>query len=218
MPQTPYAAALASRTSASRAAPELSAFIARFQLCRPPPARPARNQRQAAVLVPIVCHPRPTLLLTRRSAHLRKHPGQVAFPGGAADPQDESLIATALREAHEEIALPRRLVEVLGTLPALDSVSGFRVTPVVGLVSPLARFIPNDDEVADLFEMPLCEALTLTRYHPLDIERRRQPQRVYLSWYQQQFVWGMTAAIIRQLALQVGALDQRRVSPAGVRG
>lgn len=182
---------------------DLSRFITRFQLQLPPPATPVRHRRRAAVLVPIVCRDEPTLLLTRRSSQLRKHAGQVAFPGGAADPGDGSIVATALREAQEEVAIPPDTVRVLGVLPPLDSVSGFQVTPVVGLLSADTPLHPSADEVAELFEVPLREALALHRYHPLDIERQRQPHRVYLSWYRQHFIWGLTAAIIRQLSLQV---------------
>lgn len=184
----------------------LANFVTRFQLQCAPQAKPVRQVRKAAVLVPIVCHPdAPTLLLTRRASTLRKHAGQVAFPGGAADSSDTSLIATALREAEEEVAIAPEVVTVLGTLPPLDSVSGFQVTPVVGLLPANIRVAPNADEVAELFEMPLTDAFSLARYYPLDIERQRQTHRVYLSWYQQQFVWGLTAAIIRQLAIQVSA-------------
>ncbi|MEH2921184.1 CoA pyrophosphatase [Samsonia erythrinae] len=181
----------------------LNDFITRFQLQLPRSLRPVYQPRRAAVLVPIICRPSPTLLLTRRAADLRKHAGQVAFPGGAADKEDASIIATALREAQEEVAIPPENVQVLGVLPPQDSVSGFQVTPVVGLIDAGTHFHPNEDEVADLFEMPLDEAFALTRYYPLDIERHQQRHRVYLSWYQQQFVWGLTAAIIHQLALQI---------------
>ncbi|NKI75541.1 CoA pyrophosphatase [Dickeya sp. CFBP 2040] len=182
---------------------DLDAFITRFQLQIAPTLPATHHHRQAAVLVPIIRRPDPCLLLTRRSSRLRKHAGQVAFPGGAADPEDLSLIATALREAQEEVAIPPASVQILGTLPAFDSTSGYQVTPVVGLLPENTPFHPNADEVAELFEMPLRDAFALQRYHSLDIERRRQRHRVYLSWYQQQFVWGLTAAIIRQLALHV---------------
>nr|WP_246494820.1 CoA pyrophosphatase [Brenneria izadpanahii] len=182
---------------------DLAEFITRFQLQTLRAASPARQLRKAAVLVPIVRRTTPTLLLTRRASDLRKHAGQVAFPGGAADSDDRSLIATALREAQEEVAIPPQDVQVLGVLPPVDSVSGFQVTPVVGLISSRIRFQPNEGEVAELFEMPLEVAFALERYHALDIERQRKPHRVYLSWYRQQFVWGLTASIIRQLALHV---------------
>lgn len=182
----------------------LDTFLSRFQLLSPPVSALSANQRQAAVLVPVIRRPQPGLLLTRRSRHLRKHAGQVAFPGGAADATDQSLIETALREAHEEVAIPPQSVDVIGILPPVDSVTGFRVTPVVGLIPPGLHYHASEDEVADVFEMPLAEALHLARYHPLDIYRQGASHRVWLSWYQHYFVWGMTAGIIRQVALQIG--------------
>lgn len=182
----------------------LDDFLSRFQLLRPQASRLTVNQRQAAVLVPIVRRPEPGLLLTQRSASLRKHPGQVAFPGGAVDSTDVSLIAAALREAQEEVAIPPESVEIIGMLPPVDSVTGFQVTPIVGVIPPNLHYHASADEVSSVFEMPLAEALRLGRYHPLDIHRRGDSHRVWLSWYQHYFVWGMTAGIIRELALQVG--------------
>lgn len=179
-------------------------FISRFQLLRPQPARATLNQRKAAVLIPIVRREQPGLLLTQRSPLLRKHAGQVAFPGGAVDSSDASLIAAALREAQEEVAIPPSVVEVIGVLPPIDSVTGFQVTPIVGIIPPNLHYHASVDEVSAVFEMPLAEALRLGRYHPLDIHRRGNAHRVWLSWYQHYFVWGMTAGIIRELALQIG--------------
>nr|WP_265348756.1 CoA pyrophosphatase [Enterobacter cancerogenus] len=182
----------------------LDAFMSRFQLLRPQVSRETLNQRQAAVLIPVVRREQPGLLLTQRSPHMRKHAGQVAFPGGAVDSTDASLIAAALREAHEEVAIPPEAVEIIGVLPPVDSVTGFQVTPVVGIIPPDLQYHASVDEVAAVFEMPLEEALRLSRYHPLDIQRRGHEHRVWLSWYQHYFVWGMTAGIIRELALQIG--------------
>ncbi len=181
----------------------LNDFITRFQLQQPIRSVISHNARQAAVLIPIICRDEPALLLTRRSDGLRKHAGQVAFPGGMADKEDGSLIVTALREAQEEVAIPPQKVRVIGTLPPIDSSTGFQVTPVIGLIPCDTQFFANEDEVADLFEMPLQEALRLSRYTALDIERRGIHHRIYLSWYQQQFVWGLTAGIIRQLSMHV---------------
>ena len=147
----------------------LDHFLSRFQLLRPQMPHETLNQRQAAVLIPVVRRPQPGLLLTQRAIHLRKHAGQVAFPGGAVDSTDASLIAAALREAQEEVAIP-----------------------------------PQAVEVSAVFEMPLAQALQLGRYHPLDVYRRGNSHRVWLSWYEHYFVWGMTANILRELALQIG--------------
>lgn len=182
----------------------LDDFLSRFQLLRPQVNRATLNQRQAAVLIPVVRREQPGLLLTQRSPHMQKHAGQVAFPGGAVDSTDASLIAAALREAHEEVAIPPEAVEVIGVLPPVDSVTGFQVTPVVGIIPPDLQYHASVDEVSAVFEMPLEEALRLGRYHPLDIHRRGHDHRVWLSWYQHYFVWGMTAGIIRELALQIG--------------
>lgn len=182
----------------------LDDFLSRFQLLRPQVNSASLNQRQAAVLIPVVRRDEPGLLLTQRSPLMRKHAGQVAFPGGAVDSSDASLIAAALREAQEEVAIPPEVVEVIGMLPPVDSVTGFQVTPVVGLIPPNLHYHASEDEVAAVFEMPLAEALRLGRYHPLDIHRRGHHHRVWLSWYQHYFVWGMTAGIIRELALQIG--------------
>lgn len=183
----------------------LADFIRRFQLQLPEEQSSSRYQqvRPAAVLIPIIRRPEPTLLLTRRADTLRKHAGQVAFPGGKTDIDDHSPIITALREAEEEVAIPPHKVQILGQLAPLDSSTGFQVTPVIGLLPPDIEFHANQDEVATVFEMPLQQALMLSRYYPLDIQRGGHPHRVYLSWYHSQFIWGLTAAIIRRLAQQV---------------
>lgn len=182
----------------------LDTFLSRFQLLQPVHRKASHNLRQAAVLVPIVKRPQPGLLLTLRASTLRKHAGQVAFPGGAVDKSDDSLIAAALRETYEEIGILPQRVEVMGILPPVDSISGFQVTPVVGLIPADIAWSLSVDEVAAVFEMPLDEALRLGRYHPLNIYRRGNERRVWLSWYQHYFIWGMTADIIRALALQIG--------------
>ena len=181
----------------------LDDFLSRFQLLQPEPAPAAARQREAAVLVPVVRRTEPGLLLTQRSLSLHKHAGEVAFPGGSRDASDASLLMTALRETEEEIAISPSAVEIIGRLPSINSATGFRVTPFVGLIAPDLPVKASQDEVAAIFEMPLAQALATERYYPLDIQRQQVYRRVWLSWYEEHFVWGMTAAIIRALALQI---------------
>ncbi|MBV4365059.1 CoA pyrophosphatase [Erwinia sp. BNK-24-b] len=187
----------------AESSPLLDRFITRFLLQQPEASPASLPTRQAAVLVPIIDRPRPGLLLTRRAATLRKHAGQVAFPGGMRDNEDRSLICTALREAQEEVAIPPESVKVIGVLPPVTSSTGFQVTPVVGILPANLCWQANEAEVESVFEMPLQEALRLGRYSPLDIHRHGVTHRVWLSWFENYFIWGMTAGIIRELSLQV---------------
>ena len=123
---------------------------------------PGREGRAtpAAVLVPLVNRPHGlTLLLTQRSADLPDHPGQISFPGGRMDPGDPSLTHAALREATEEVGLPADRVDVLGELAYYETVTGYRVTPIVGWVEPPFSLLPDPSEVADVFEVPLAFVL-----------------------------------------------------------
>ncbi|WP_232036593.1 CoA pyrophosphatase [Pragia fontium] len=169
----------------------------------PPLASATQHQRQAAVLIPVICGNEPSLLLTRRSSQLRKHPGQVAFPGGAADETDSSLNITALREAYEEVGLNPDRVDIIGQLPPLDSISGFQVTPIVGLLPDGLQFKQNKNEVETLFEVPLGYVLNKDNYHSIEIIRRNKPLRIYFIYYADNFIWGLTASILQRLATQV---------------
>lgn len=182
----------------------LEHFLSRFLLQPPLSASPgAIAGRQAAVLVPVIDGVEPQLLLTRRSSHLRKHAGQVAFPGGMQDDTDESLIHTALREAQEEVGIQPHQVSVVGVLPPVTSSTGFAVTPVVGIIPAGLPLQLNPDEVESAFAMPLAEALRLGRYSGLTLRRGHRQHQVWLSWYEDYFIWGMTAGIIRALGQQI---------------
>ncbi|OQP29893.1 CoA pyrophosphatase [Pantoea latae] len=181
----------------------LDDFLTRFILLQPEKPQRSPVGRQAAVLVPIVARETPGLLLTRRSRELRKHAGQVAFPGGMQDASDASLIATALREAQEEVGIDPCQVKVIGQLAPVTSSTGFRVTPVVGVIAPDIALHINPDEVESAFEMPLEEALRLNRYAELEVHRAGLRHPVWLSVYQEYLVWGMTAGIIRSLSEQI---------------
>ncbi len=194
--------------------PRLQPAWLRARLTSQPDWQPERNGdvaragerawRQASVLVPIIVRPAaPTVLLTQRPAHMREHAGQVAFPGGRAEAADRSPVDTALREAWEEIGLARERIDVLGHLPLYRTGTGYEVTPVVALVDPGFELRPDAGEVADTFEVPL-RFLMDPRHH----ERRRlvlpELDRDFLAMPyradgQERFIWGATAAMLRNL-------------------
>ena len=190
----------------SRLAPE--ALRARF--AHPPAWQPElRTERiamgrpavPASVLVPIVLREQPAVLLTERTSHLSTHKGQVAFPGGRQDDTDRDAADTALREATEEIGLDRALVDVIGSLPTYTTISQFLVTPVVGLVRPDYRLQLNDYEVADAFEVPLAFLMDPAhhRRHALELGglRREWYSMPYVDARKERFIWGATAAMLR---------------------
>ena len=168
-----------------------------------PGLRPAGTAklRPAAVLVPILLQPTgPRLLLTKRSSHLKHHPGQISFPGGKVESSDVSVEAAALREADEEIGLPPEKVSLLGRLPRHETVTGFAVTPVLGVVQADFQPRPEAGEVAEVFDLPFHHVLDAGRY---SIERREW-RGVWRSYYAvpwgPYYIWGATARILRGLA------------------
>lgn len=156
--------------------------------------------REAAVLVPIVTHPREAgVILTQRTEHLSSHAGQVAFPGGKIDRDDAGPVDAALREAEEEIGLDRRDVVPLGFLPPYASGSGFRIVPVIGLVRPGVALTPNPHEVASVFEVPLGFLMSGANHrvgHRVWQGRRRY---FYEMPFGDRYIWGVTAGIVRQI-------------------
>ena len=160
-----------------------------------------RKLRPAAVLVAIEPHrDGPRVLLTKRAAHLDHHPGQVAFPGGKVDPVDRDDNAAALREAQEEVGLDPSNVAVLGHLSAHETVTGFRVTPVVGALAQTFTPVPEAGEVDEVFHVPLAFLSDLSNYN---VEARRwnnQWRRYYTVPYGPYYIWGATARMLMQLS------------------
>ena len=154
----------------------------------------------AAVLFPIVRHENDlTVLLTRRTAHLRDHAGQVSFPGGRVEAEDVSPLATALRETEEEIGLDRRHVEPLGYLPEYRTGTGFQVVPVVALVTPPFERKLDAFEVAEVFEVPLDFLLDVRNHQRHSANIRGALRHYYAMPYGEHFIWGATAGMIRSL-------------------
>ena len=159
------------------------------------------NPTRASVLMPLVQREHGlSLLLTERTAHLTDHPGQVSLPGGRAEPEDASAIDTALRETEEEIGLARRHIEVLGMLPDYFTGTGYRVTPVVGLVHPPFELTADPFEVEEIFEVPLAFLMDGMNHQRRSIEAPGVPRRTFYTMpYDRFFIWGATAGMLRNL-------------------
>lgn len=160
-----------------------------------------RKLRSAGVLVGFVMHNgAPHVILTKRSSHLKHHPGQIAFPGGKQDEGDADVIAAALREAHEEVGLNPDMVEVLGTLPSHETVTGFAVTPVLARVTGEFHPVPEPGEVDEVFLVPLSHIANRARFS-IQGRRWRGSRRHYFTVpWGPYYIWGATARILRALA------------------
>ena len=155
--------------------------------------------RPAAVLVPVVARLPLTVLLTQRTDDLPRHAGQIAFPGGKIEEDDRDPIAAALREAEEEIGLDPRLVEPLGYLDAYRTGTGYRILPVVGLVKPGFRLKLDDREVADAFEVPLSFLMDERNHQTHVRSLRGVERRFYAMPFEERYIWGATAGIMKNL-------------------
>ena len=169
---------------------------------------PRFNQRpvtRAAVLVPIVVQPDGsqglTILLTQRTAHLNDHAGQISFPGGRVEPDDGTLVETALREAHEEVGLQRQHVDVIGTLPDYLTGTGYLVTPVVALVQAPFELRADPNEVAEIFQVPLAFLMDGNNHQrrQFTMPGEGRVRMFYTMPYQDFFIWGATAGMLRNL-------------------
>ncbi len=188
-------------SEASRAAPGLGA---RSDFDLHPHGRPGyvgeRTLKPAGVLVGIVNRPAgPTVLLTQRTAHLKKHAGQISFPGGGWEEQDPHLEATALRETEEEIGLHPRHIEVLGQLSLYETSTAYSVTPVVAWIEPPFQLTADPFEVAEVFEVPLDWIMDRTNHTQESRVRDGRRRHYYVLPYQNRFIWGATAGMLVNL-------------------
>jgi len=162
--------------------------------------RSDREIRAAAVLVPVVKRQNElTVLFTRRTAHLSDHAGQISFPGGRTEPGDAGAAQTAMRETHEELGLAAERVEVLGELHQYVTVTGYRVTPVVGLVTPPLELRPDEFEVAEVFEAPLAFLLDAENHQRNSVFWEGRERHYYAIPYQRYYIWGATAGMLMNL-------------------
>jgi 8-oxo-dGTP pyrophosphatase MutT (NUDIX family) len=161
----------------------------------------AREQpvRPAAVLIPVVDHPQPTVLLTQRAPHLNDHAGQISFPGGKIDATDVSPLATALREAEEEIGLSHEFIDPIGYLDLYGTSFGFRILPTVARVRPGFSLRINRSEVDDAFEVPLAFLMDPANHQVHSREFRGMERSYYAMPFAERYIWGATAGILRVL-------------------
>jgi len=159
-----------------------------------------RGLTRAAVLIPIVArNGGATVLLTQRTDHLDSHPGQVAFPGGKIEKGDRTPLDTALRESHEEIGLERNQVDAIGYLQPYQTTSGFRIVPVVALLTPPFDLVPDENEVADIFEVPLSFLMNPDNHQKQSRVWQERRRYFFVMPYEERYIWGVTAGIIRGL-------------------
>jgi 8-oxo-dGTP pyrophosphatase MutT (NUDIX family) len=158
-----------------------------------------RPIRPAAVLIPIVDHPQPTVLLTQRSAHLNDHAGQISFPGGKIDATDASPLDAALREAEEEVGLIREFIDPIGYLDLYGTAFGFRILPTVARVRPGFKLRINASEVDDAFEVPLAFLMDPANHQVHSKEFRGMERSYYAMPFAERYIWGATAGILRVL-------------------
>lgn len=168
-----------------------------------PKARP--DLTPAAVLLPLVFRDEPMVLLTQRTEHLSRHAGQVAFPGGRADPQDISLVETALRETQEETGIAPAFVTVAGFLDAYETGTGYAILPVVGILSEGFALAPQVTEVARIFEVPLSFLLDPANRVKQSREFQGRTRSFYAYTYEGHYIWGATAAMLMDFGRRISA-------------
>ena len=161
--------------------------------------------KEAGVLLPIIRQfDGIYLVLTKRAAHLSTHPGQISFPGGKRETKDTNIEATALREAQEEIGLKTEVVEVLGRLPAHETVTGFQITPIIGWIETNWTAVADPNEVTEVFQVPLSYITNIKNFQIQDRVWNGRKRYYYTVPYGPYYIWGATACILYNFAMELG--------------
>lgn len=163
--------------------------------------------KEAGVLLPIVRQfDGIYLVLTKRAVHLSNHPGQISFPGGKRENKDTNIDATALREAQEEIGLKTEVVEVLGRLPAHETVTGFQITPIIGWIERNWTAVADPNEVTEIFQVPLSYITNIKNFQIQDRIWNGSKRYYYTVPYGPYYIWGATACILHNFAMKLGEI------------
>jgi len=159
----------------------------------------------ASVLIPVIARPEPTLLFTQRTPHLSRHSGQISFPGGRREQGDLTPVETALRETREETGIEPGLISIAGFLPRYLTGTGFDISPVVGVVAPSFALVPDEREVAEIFEVKLSFFLDPANVREVHRELAGKPRRVQVFEPDGRIIWGITAALLFDFAGRLNA-------------
>ena len=160
--------------------------------------------RNAAVLIPLFeSKGKLQVVLTKRAMHLKHHAGQISFPGGKVEPEDETIIDTALREAEEEIGLSPEYVSIIGQMPVYQTITGFSVIPVVAVIPDYISFSIDENEVAEIFNVPLRHFLDTDNQHSIEVQHKGRSHHVNFMPYKNYHIWGATASMLKDLAIHL---------------
>jgi len=183
-------------------------FLQKFQLTslagslhqyrHPTPLKPA------AVLIALIEEEQQlSVVLTKRANHLKHHPGQISFPGGKMEEYDDGFIGAAIREAEEEIGLNRNNINIIGQLLPYETISGYIVTPIIAFIDNKQNYVIDENEVAEIFQVPLQHFLDFNNHFVVDIERRKKPFSIHFMPFQHHNIWGATAVMLKDLAIHL---------------
>jgi 8-oxo-dGTP pyrophosphatase MutT (NUDIX family) len=160
--------------------------------------------KPAAVLIALIEENKQlSVVLTKRASHLKHHPGQISFPGGKMEDFDTSFINTAIREAEEEIGLNSNNINIVGQLLPYETISGYVVIPIIAFIDKNQNYVIDKNEVAEIFQVPLQHFLDFNNHYMVTIERHRKPFPIHFMPFEHHNIWGATAVMLKDLAIQL---------------